>query len=99
MNIDSILESRIEKIASCICIYADAIVLYGSQSGRRSLESDIDLLILTEKNNNKEIYKKISDLQIEFSQIIHAIVVSNEDLEENPDMNDIFTNGKLVWEK
>lgn len=97
MNIDNIIQFRIERVVNSICEFSDAIVLYGSQSKVCSLNSDIDLLVLTDKRNNKNIYEKISDLQVEFLQIIHAVMISEKDLEINLDLNEIFKNGTLVW--
>jgi len=97
MNIDSELKTRLEKIVNAIKIFCLEIVLYGSQLKAYSEHSDIDLLVISTSDNKKIIYEKIAELQVEFNQIIHAVIIDEVDISQNEDIEYLYLSGRKLW--
>jgi hypothetical protein len=73
-------------------------VLYGSQVCRPSLDRDIDVFVISGKENVGRIFHTVAHLQMVFSQIVHVVVVSDPDLERNPSWLALIEHGVVLWE-
>jgi hypothetical protein len=99
MNIASEFQLRITYIVHQISTLCDEIVLYGSQVESKTLSHDIDLFVLAKNENRNVIFQGLATVQNRFDQIIHAVVINNEDLSVNQDIKALYKKGEVIFSR
>jgi hypothetical protein len=99
MNIASEFQLRITYIVHQISTLCDEIVLYGSQVESKTLSHDIDLFVLAKNENKNVIFQGLTTVQNRFDQIIHAVVINNEDLSVNQDIKALYKKGEVIFSR
>jgi len=84
-------------IAEALRPLAEKGVLYGSQVYRPSLDRDIDVVVISEKEHLDRIFQSVASLQMTFLQVVHVVVVRPRDLDRNPSWMELMEHGIVLW--
>lgn len=100
-------DTQIKKVAEKIAKEYDPekIILFGSYAwGKPHKDSDIDLFIVKETDNNRELTRKINRLIFPRLFSMDIIIYTPEQVEKRQKMQDFFirdilTKGKILYAK
>ena len=97
MNLHTEILSKIRKSVELTDPYA-IVILFGSMArGEQKADSDVDLLILLEKDkitreDEKRIKYPLYEIEFEYGQIISPLVLSKNDWETRHRVTPLFRN-------
>ena len=71
-----------------------AAYLYGSQLTSPSSDRDIDVLLISEPENRTVLLSELVVLQSQFRQVIHAIFVTEAEIDQNRHLQAIVASAR-----
>ena len=75
-----------------------ATCLYGSHLHTAAQEKDIDVLVVAGRQQHSHVFQVVGRAQRELRQIIHPAVVTPNELNANPLLQDLIRNAIVMWE-
>jgi hypothetical protein len=91
------IERLKERLKTALSPYCHGAFLYGSQLKRPSMDRDVDVALLCEDRQKDDLRKALAVVQQECSYLIHAIFVSQQNVEANPHLRKLLEEARRLW--
>jgi len=90
-------ERTLADISNALTTRTTAGFLYGSGAGPRGANRDIDLVIVCDELGKQAVRREVALLQSSVDTLIHAVIISPEELAASFTLRSIVTGAKRMW--